>query len=65
MTFVFPAQLLYVIALAFIKCSLLAFYWRLFSIRSRIPIIIGAVIVVAWCIAVVRISEFRRETFNG
>ena len=53
MKFVFPAQLLYVVALAFIKCSLLAFYWRLFSIRSRGPIIAGVVIVIAWCIAVV------------
>lgn len=53
MKWVFPAQLLYIIALAFIKCSLLAFYWRLFSVRSRIPIIIGAVIVIAWLIAIV------------
>lgn len=52
MQFVFPAQLLYVVALAFIKLSLLAFYWRLFSVRSKIPIILAAVLVVAWGIAV-------------
>lgn len=65
MEFVFPAQLLYVIALAFIKCSLLAFYWRLFSIRSRVPIIVGAVITVAWCIAVVRASHATEGKFDG
>lgn len=46
--FVFPAQIVYVIALAFIKLSILAFYWRIFAIKARIPLIIGTVIVGAW-----------------
>ena len=50
--YVFPAQILYVVALAFIKGSILAFYWRLFAIKARIPLLIGATIVFAWGIGV-------------
>lgn len=50
--YVFPAQILYVVALAFIKGSILAFYWRIFAIKARLPLIIGATIVAAWGIGV-------------
>jgi hypothetical protein len=36
-----------------IKFSLLCFYWRLFSVKSRLPIIIAGCIVVCWTIATV------------
>lgn len=48
--FLFAAQILYVVALATIKFSILALYWRLFSMGSRlsrVPILIGFFIVTA------------------
>ena len=50
---VFAAQLLYAVAIGLIKASLLAFYWRLFSVRSRVPLLASAAVVAAWCIATV------------
>ena len=51
--FVFSGELLYVTAIGTIKGSLIAFYWRLFSIRGRIPLLTVAGILVAWTIATV------------
>lgn len=51
--YTFAAQLLYVVALAWIKLAILAFYWKLFSIKARWPITICAGIVVAWVFGVV------------
>lgn len=49
--YVFAAQLLYVIALAWIKLAILAFYWRLFSIKARWPVLITTGVVIAWIIS--------------
>jgi hypothetical protein len=51
--YVFAGQLLYVWAIAIIKFSILAFYWRLFSVSARIPIFIVTFIVFAWIMALV------------
>jgi hypothetical protein len=51
--FVYAAQIIYATSIGVIKASLLCFFWRLFSVRSRIPLIIAAGIVVCWTIATV------------
>lgn len=48
---VYWGQLLYVWAIPVIKFSILAFYWRLFSVAARIPIFVVTAIVAAWLIA--------------
>lgn len=48
------AALAYVSAIAFIKYTILAFYWRLFSVTAQTPIIIITISVVAWHIIFVR-----------
>lgn len=50
---VFWGQILYVWAIPVIKFSILAFYWRLFSVSARIPIWIAFFIVFAWLMALV------------
>jgi hypothetical protein len=45
--FLFAGQLLYVVLLAMVKITILAFYWRLFSVSSRLPICIALFIVLA------------------
>lgn len=52
----YAAALLYCVAIAFIKFTILAFYWKLFSIAARIPIIILAVSVGCWLIILVRLQ---------
>lgn len=49
----YAAALLYCLAIAFIKFTILAFYWKLFSIAARIPIIILAVSVGCWLVILV------------
>ncbi|KAF2733359.1 hypothetical protein EJ04DRAFT_565153 [Polyplosphaeria fusca] len=49
--FIFWGQILYVWAIPVIKFSILAFYWRLFSVAARVPILVVAFIVLAWLIA--------------
>ena len=50
---VFIAQMLYVWAISTIKFSVLAFYWRLFSVNARIAIYIGMFLSVGWLITLV------------
>lgn len=53
----FISQICWVIVLWIIKCSILAFYWRLFSSNgrsTRVAIWTIAVAVMCWGIAVVR-----------
>lgn len=50
----FVAQLFYTWCIFFNKICILAFYWRLFSVKSRIPILIAVAVVSAWAIAIVR-----------
>lgn len=50
----YAAALLYCLAIAFIKFTILAFYWKLFSIAARIPILILSVSVGCWLIILVR-----------
>ncbi|KAL7947870.1 hypothetical protein V8C42DRAFT_267784 [Trichoderma barbatum] len=54
----FIAELGYFVTIAFVKWSILAFYWRSFKIRSsvKIPIYILAVIVLLWAIAVILVT---------
>ncbi|KAI4595387.1 hypothetical protein KJ359_007062 [Pestalotiopsis sp. 9143b] len=56
--FLFAGQLFYVISLAMIKYTILAFYWRLFSLRARIPIFIGLFIVTAWALSIIFLVIF-------
>ena len=53
LNYVYAASIMYVTAIATIKASLIAFFWRLFSVRSRVPLIMIGAAVVAWAIAVV------------
>ncbi|KAF2708705.1 hypothetical protein K504DRAFT_381201, partial [Pleomassaria siparia CBS 279.74] len=46
--YVWLAQLVYVTSIVLIKFSILAFYWRLFALTARIPILIITFIVFAW-----------------
>ncbi|RMX90154.1 hypothetical protein D0869_00326 [Hortaea werneckii] len=48
----FVAQLLYTVCITLNKATILAFYWRLFSVRSRIPILAVTAVVVAWFVAI-------------
>ncbi|MCJ1313398.1 hypothetical protein MMC25_007076 [Agyrium rufum] len=49
----FGGELAYTLSIAFLKFSILAFYWRLFAVSSMpIALTIVAVIVVAWTVAV-------------
>lgn len=58
---VFIAQLLYVVGIATIKFTVLAFYWRLFAVNARIAIYIVTFMAVGWLIALVRShTQFRR-----
>lgn len=51
--FLFPEQLLYCVCIATNKLAILAFYWRLFSIKARIPIIALTGIVSIWAIGLI------------
>lgn len=65
---VWIAQLLYTFAIASIKLAVLAFYWRLFAVKSRTMILVVAGMCIAWFIAIVStalrslISEFLTLT---
>ncbi|CAG9993044.1 unnamed protein product [Clonostachys byssicola] len=54
----YAAALLYCLAIAFIKFTILAFYWKLFSIAARIPIIILAVSVGCWLVILLCLCAF-------
>jgi hypothetical protein len=61
----FVAEYTYTLSIVFIKWSILAFYWRIFSINPtiRLPMWILCGIVGAWGIAVVRYHTYQfRET---
>jgi hypothetical protein len=50
----FAAAQTYCVAIAFIKFTILAFYWKLFSVTARIPIMVIFASVAAWLITFVR-----------
>lgn len=52
--YLYAAALTYCVPIAFIKFTILAFYWKLFSVAARVPIGIIAGSVVAWLITFVR-----------
>ncbi|CAH0055992.1 unnamed protein product [Clonostachys solani] len=54
----YAAALLYCLAIAFIKFTILAFYWKLFSIAARIPILILSVSVGCWLIILLCLCAF-------
>jgi hypothetical protein len=48
----FVEDIFYSLTLAFVKLSVLAFYWRIFQFTSiRLPIKIMATVVISWLIA--------------
>jgi hypothetical protein len=49
----FASSLLYIVTIAFIKFTVLAFYWRLFSVKARIPITILTLSVFIWLVSIV------------
>lgn len=49
----FAQQLLYLLCIAADKFCILAFYWRLFSIKGRVPILILFGIVSVWAIGLI------------
>lgn len=50
---VYIGQILYVLSIVAIKYSVLAFYWRLFSVSARVAIYIVTFMVTGWLIALV------------
>lgn len=52
----YSAQLLYVVDIAIIKISILLFYWRLFAVSSRRPIILMMTILGVWAISLVSLT---------
>lgn len=50
------AQILYTFAISTIKFSVLAFYWRLFSVKGRTTIYLVTGMAVAWCVAIVSVT---------
>jgi hypothetical protein len=48
------AQILYTFSISTIKFSVLAFYWRLFSIKGRRTIYVVTFMSASWLIAIVR-----------
>ncbi|KAF4990094.1 hypothetical protein FDECE_14502 [Fusarium decemcellulare] len=56
--YLFAASLTYVIAIAFIKLTILALYWKLFSITARIPIGIIFASVIVWMVVLVFVATF-------
>ncbi|CAH0027323.1 unnamed protein product [Clonostachys rhizophaga] len=54
----YVASISYVVSIVFIKLTILAFYWKLFSVAARWPIRILAASVVAWLIAFVYLGAF-------
>ncbi|KAF2770284.1 hypothetical protein EJ03DRAFT_78296 [Teratosphaeria nubilosa] len=61
----FYAQLLYTCCICFIKAAILSFYWRLFSVKNRIPILIVSGVVVAWFFAIFLAVIFTCEPINA
>lgn len=51
----YAGALTYVCAIAFIKFTILSFYWKLFSVTARIPIGIIAAATGAWLAVYVRL----------
>ncbi|CAG9989602.1 unnamed protein product [Clonostachys byssicola] len=54
----FAAALTYCVAIAFIKFTILAFYWKLFSVTARIPIMVIFASVAAWLITFLCLGAF-------
>jgi hypothetical protein len=50
---VFIGQLMYTFGISFSKFSILAFYWRLFSVTARIPIYVMSFVAFGWCTGIV------------
>ena len=50
---IYIGQILYTLSITTIKLSVLAFYWRLFEIKSRKFIYVVTAASIAWCIAIV------------
>jgi hypothetical protein len=60
-------QLLYPLVIGLVKLSILAFYWRLFSIacETRVFIISLAVVVLIWMIVVAFVMLFQYHPIEG
>ena len=54
--YLFATSLIYPLTIAFIKFTILAFYWRLFSVIARNPLIILTCLVFTWLITLMRFS---------
>jgi len=56
----FIASLLYIVTVGFVKLTVLAFYWRLFSIKARIPLAILTFCVFSWLVSYVSHASLTR-----
>jgi hypothetical protein len=56
---IWVAQIFYTMSIANIKFVVLAFYWRLFSVKMRMTIWVMAGACIAWFVAIVRHSLLR------
>ena len=57
----FTASLIYIWTVAFIKFTILAFYWQIFSIITRIPIAVVAFTVAVWLTTLVSHTDLPME----
>ncbi|KAF2649985.1 hypothetical protein K491DRAFT_721173 [Lophiostoma macrostomum CBS 122681] len=56
--YVFVGQIFYLLGIAVVKFSIIAFYWRLFAVTARIPIFIMAGVVFSWLMALLFLVIF-------
>ncbi|KAF2794214.1 hypothetical protein K505DRAFT_337152 [Melanomma pulvis-pyrius CBS 109.77] len=63
--YVFWGQILYLTSIAITKFSILAFYWRLFSVTARIPIMVVTFVVFAWLMSLLFIVIFACNPVRG
>jgi MFS superfamily sulfate permease-like transporter len=52
-----PAQLFYTVSIGLTKLSILAFYWRLFAVAGRWPIVGVGIVVFSWVVIIVSVDR--------
>jgi hypothetical protein len=62
--YVFWGQILYLTSIAITKFSILAFYWRLFALTARIPILVVTFVVFAWLVSLVRLPHHAPDCIH-
>lgn len=61
----FTGEILYFLTIGVVKCSILAFYWRLFRASIRVPCCILGAVTICWEIAVLLITVLQCTPISG